>query len=306
MGAFDRLINKAFPKKPQPATPTMPNPAAIAEAARGVGRNIVRDGQYRKAGVKAEKEYWNERPYDVRQFSRDIPKPWGDAPNAPNMTQYVNSKTGELEDQFKVGQNDNLWLQMRNQKIDKELAQNRDMAAADSMNQYNAGVNRLGMTGGVDAGSRERLARQSQRSQLGNLQSAANTAGMSRSNAAIQHAGMLQESDRFNKMNALTALGRQDDWNQGLYNNTMGWQAADRMANAYGADGGGEGKGSYVDQWADMDERTSGMLPDDPLTKWQKDKARGFIRNQGNKIWGGNSDDRNGSISVGGKTYASW
>jgi len=177
-------------------------------------------------------------------YSNDFPKPWSYAPDAPNMAQYVNPKTGKMRKQFRVGQNDDLWLQMRNEKIDKELGQNRDMVAADSMNQYNSGVNRLGMTGGVDAGSRERLARQSQRSQMGNLQSAANTAGMSRSNAAMQHAGMLQDSERMNVGNALGALGRQDQWNQGLYTDTMGWQAAERMANAFGGGGGGSGDNS--------------------------------------------------------------
>ena len=188
----------------------------------------------------------NYREFANGGYGGDFPKPWGNAPDVPNMTQYVNPKTGKMRSQFRVGENDNLWLQMRNDKIDKELSQNRDVASSDAQNQYQSGVNRLGMTGGVDAGSRARLAQQSQRSQLGNMQSAANTAGMSRSNAAMQHAGMLQDSDRINVGNALGALGRQDQWNQDIYNNTMGWQAAERMANAYGGGGGGGGEDNLL------------------------------------------------------------
>ena len=249
--------------------PYNPNKPAV-----GIGGNLGTDIQSVIRGSSSNNPYRNNR-YDPG-------KPFHNAPDAPSLNQIVDPKTGVIKDQWQVGKGNNTWLKMMQSKNRLEQSQQRDLAAADSLNQYNSGVSRLGMTGGVDAGSRARLANQSQRSLLGNNQSIANTGAMTNANYNIQKSLMDQDAERINTMNSLNALGMQDQYSMGLYSEAIRAAAANNMANAFGGGGGGGAddpvkKGYYQGSSNNIDVATGQRSPSPSPYSGSGEKSRGDI-----------------------------
>lgn len=140
----------------------------------------------------------------------------------------------------------------QNKLISMNLNNDLDLNAIQSNNAYGEGISGMAQSGGVDAGSRERLAQGSAASRMRGVQGASNAASIQRGQAGAADAAlkvnlMGNVADAENKAGMWNAGNAIDDrqnfnqFNQDLYKNTGAIYGnamiADRMG---GGDGGGK------------------------------------------------------------------
>lgn len=141
----------------------------------------------------------------------------------------------------------------QNKLISMNLNNDLDRNATEANNAYGEGISGMAQSGGVDAGSRERLAQGSAASRMRGVQGASNAASIQRGQAGAADAALKvnlmghvadteNKANMWNSGNAIDDRQSYNQYNQDLYKTTGAIYGNNAIANSMGGGGGGGGK----------------------------------------------------------------